>query len=597
MLSIGVPYLTTGHLYPILDRGLCSMIRVQNLNFAYPGNAPVLQEIDLEIPAGTWAAIIGANGSGKTTLARCLNGLHLPRKGQVLVDDLCTRDPEALFEIRKRIGMVFQNPDDQLVSTTVEAEIAFGLENLSVPTEQIQRRIDEILKEFHLESYRRHPPHRLSGGEKQRVAIAAAVALHPRYLVLDEPTALLDPRARSEIGALLRQLRDQFGITTIHITQSPSEAATADRVIVMHQGRLLYDGTPDEVYRHAAELQEMGLDIPFTSALAANFRARTKYPLGVRLDMDSLASALVPVLASPPTAMKNPATPQNGSIKLAAESLTHIYDRGLPTERTAIRAIDAEFPSGCIVALIGRSGAGKTTLAQHFNALLKPHGGRVLLDGGDIWDGDCDSTRIRQQVGLVFQFPELQLFEETVALDVAFGPRNLGFPEKMIEESVNRSLQVVDLPREHFGQRSPMTLSGGEKRRVALAGILAMAPDVLVLDEPTAGLDGRTVGKLCEVFLQLKEQGKTLVLITHNIDLVAELSTHILVLEHGEVQASGATRDLLSDPDFPSFSGLEAPAAVQLTRALAARNLPVPSNLITLREVADFIAANFVPPP
>ena len=597
MLSNGIYYLTSGTHYSILSRGFYSMIRVQNLSFAYSENIPVLQDINLDIPTGTCVAVIGANGSGKTTLARCLNGLHLPGNGRVLVDDLCTRNPAALFEIRKRVGMVFQNPDDQLVSTTVEAEIAFGLENLAVPTDQMRRRVDKMLQVFHLEAYRCHPPHRLSGGEKQRVAIAAAVALRPRYLVLDEPTALLDPRARSEIGALLRQLRDELGITTIHITQTPSEAAAAQRVIVLHQGRLVYDAAPEKVFRRAGSLLQMGLDIPFASTLAAHFSTQTKYPLGMHLSIGSLATALVPLLAPSPVAREEPAPPPKGSIKLATEALTHIYDMGLPTERTAIRAVNAEIPGGSIVALIGRSGAGKTTLAQHFNALLKPHGGRVLLNGRDIWDKDCDSNKIRQRVGLVFQFPELQLFEETVALDVAFGPRNLGFSTAQIEASVSQSLQIVDLPQEHFGERSPMTLSGGEKRRVALAGILAMAPEVLVLDEPTAGLDGRTIRKMCEVFLQLRQQGKTLVLITHNIDLVAELCTHIIVLEKGEVQHQGTTRDLLSDPDFPSFSGLEAPAPVRLMQALAVRNCLVPSNLITLREVADFISANFALPP
>ena len=194
------------------------MIHVQDLTFTHPGNIPALQDINLDIHPGERLAIIGPNGSGKTTLARCLNGLHLPRTGQVLVDDLSIHDPGALFEIRKRIGMVFQNPDDQLVSTTVESEIAFGLENLGVPPEEMHLRVSAALGQFHLEAYSLHPPHHLSGGEKQRLAIAAAVALRPRYLVLDEPTALLDPQGRREVSAILDGLRDEFGITTIHIT-------------------------------------------------------------------------------------------------------------------------------------------------------------------------------------------------------------------------------------------------------------------------------------------------------------------------------------------------------------------------------------------
>jgi len=568
------------------------MIRVSNLSFSYSRGLPALRTVDLEIRPGERLAIVGANGSGKTTLARCLNGLHLPDEGEVRIDQYSTRDPEALFEIRRRVGMVFQNPDDQLVSTTVETEIAFGLENLAIPHTEMQERVEDALRAFHLEPYRHHPPHRLSGGEKQRVAIAAAVALRPGYLVLDEPTALLDPQSRREVGALLRDLRDQFGITTIHITQLPEEAARTERILVMHGGSLLFDASPDELLTDPARLQDLGLDLPFTCSLGHRLRQMgfPLEPLPVHPDVDTLTAAVLPGCSPPsPSAQPPPRLPVRPAIKLTTQDLTHIYDQGLPTEHSGIEAIDIDIPEGGIVALIGPSGSGKTTLAQHLNGLLKPYRGSVLLDARDIWTQNL--TQVRRRVGLVFQFPELQLFEETVEQDVAFGPRNLGCEPSAIEAQVTRALDEVGLPRAQFGQRSPLYLSGGEKRRIALAGMLAMDPEVLVMDEPTAGLDPRSAAAMCDLFLRMQSRGKTLVLITHDMDIVAQLATHIVVLQSGCVVLQGEVRTILSRPDFADLSGLAPPAPVRFMQTLAARGASVPTDRLTIAEVVEVFQA------
>ena len=224
------------------------MIRVEKLSLRYRGGLAALRSIDLHIRPRENIALIGANGSGKTTLACCLNGLQQPQTGRVLVDGIDASDPTQFRSIRQRFGMVLQNPDDQLVGTTVADELAFGLENLALASDEIHRRVEETLTAFDLEAYRRYPPHKLSGGEKQRVAIAAMVAMRPRYLVLDESTALLDPGERQQVAELLQRLRTAYGIATILITQSPEEAARADRVIVLHAGQVHADGSPAALF-------------------------------------------------------------------------------------------------------------------------------------------------------------------------------------------------------------------------------------------------------------------------------------------------------------------------------------------------------------
>ena len=561
------------------------MIRVEKLSLSYRKSIAALRSIDLQISPGENIALIGANGSGKTTLARCLNGLQQPQEGRVLVDGMDASDSAQLHSIRQLVGMVWQNPDDQLVGTTVADELAFGLENLALASNEIHRRVEETLAAFDLEAYRRYPPHKLSGGEKQRVAIAAVVAMRPRYLVLDESTALLDPGERQQVAELLQRLRTAYGIATILITQSPEEAARADRVIVLHAGRVHADGPPAVLFADPLKLRGLGLDLPFASALAAHLSLAATH-----LELDTLSDALAvlkPQTPLPPWTPPSPPAPTPS--KLAAEELTHLYDEHLPTQRCGIRDIDINIPAGSILALVGTNGAGKTTLAQHFNALLKPSRGRVLLDGCDI--GSLPPVRLRQRVGLAFQFPELQLFAESVAEDVAFGPRNLGFAPERVDSLVARALDLVGMPLEEFGPRQPLSLSGGERRRVALAGILAMDPEVFVLDEPTAGLDPQTTVSLCQLFAELSGQGRTLVLISHDMELVGRLATHVVVLRQGHIELQGLARAVLAHPEFESISGLVPPMSMQLALRLRQRGLALAGAPLTLEETIDWLAS------
>ena len=270
------------------------MIRVEKLSLSYRGGLAALRSIDLHINPGEDIALIGANGSGKTTLARCLNGLQQPQEGRVLVDGMDASNPAQLRSIRQLVGMVLQNPDDQLVGTTVADELAFGLENLALASDEICHRVEETLAVFDLEAYRRYPPHRLSGGEKQRVAIAAVVAMRPRYLVLDESTALLDPAERQQVAELLHRLRTTHGIATILITQSPEEAARADRVIILHAGRVHTDGPPAALFADSPKLRTLGLDLPFASTLAAHLSLAETH-----LGLDTLSDALAVLKPEP----------------------------------------------------------------------------------------------------------------------------------------------------------------------------------------------------------------------------------------------------------------------------------------------------------
>ncbi|MBI4532067.1 MAG: energy-coupling factor transporter ATPase [Candidatus Latescibacteria bacterium] len=607
------------------------MIDVRHLTFEYQtpaGAIRVLDGIDLQVGRGEFVALMGVNGSGKTTLARCLNGLLLPTSGDVVVEGFTPARPDDLLEIRYRVGMVFQNPDEQIVSTVVEREVAFGLENLGSPVEVMRQRVDEILRAFHLERYRRSPTYALSGGEKQRLCIASVMAMRPSYLILDEPTSLLDPQARREVLALLGNLH-RDGVTIILITQSPDEAVHADRVVVVQHGRIALDGPPEAVFGAADRLLSMGLDLPFPMRVVRALQGCGVRIEGTPIREDELAEALRRLrsvrnrsdpsqLDRPPegdTSVLLPRRPAASSLQLrhrseggffpaklslpdslprgsgaiiALEKVGYVYDDGLPTARCALSDVTTCIEAGTCTALIGPGGSGKTTLIQHLNGLLRPTYGRVVVAGQDLWkDRKTDLCSIRQKVGLVFQFPELQLFEETVARDVAFGPTNLGWSEGRITESVSQALSAVQLDPDRFGGRNPFSLSGGEKRRVAIAGVLAMEPDVLILDEPTAGLDPAGVRQISGILEELHAQGTTIILITHDMELVAALTERAIVMEEGRIVIDGPVEEVFQQREALEELGMDRPAVVTCAERLRREGWEIGNWVMTVEELVE----------
>ena len=573
------------------------MIVVEDAQYQYPigdKNAYALNGVSLTITEADCVAIIGPNGSGKSTLARCLNGLICPTDGLVTINGMDTADPEQSWAIYRQVGMIFQNPDNQLISTTVERELAFGLENIGLPSPEIHDRVEWALDRFHLASYRLSPPHRLSGGEKQRLAIAAVVAMHPRYLVCDEPTALLDPTSRSEVLSLILSLRHEYQMGIVYITQYPDEAVMMDRTILIAEGRIVANDEPSLVFRDAARLANYGLEAPLTMRLAEALRARN---LTIPHDVVRSEALLQRISQWSPVNKKMPeVTPpamtdvdKSRQPVVEFENITYTYSADTILAAPALRHVSVSLYPGECVALIGPNGSGKSTFIQHLNQLLIPIAGTVRIHGMDLSDPATDLRRIRQKVGLIFQFPEAQLFEDSVFDDVAFGPRNMDIPEAEIQKRVHQALERVHLDPDHFAQRHPFSLSGGEKRRAAIAGILAMEPDILALDEPTAGLDPKGIRQIETIFRTYRDAGATLILISHDMDLVSRLADRILIMKEGRIVADNTPDHLFTDDRNLANWSLERPALCNLLAEVRSSGIPVSVGCFDVEEAADMI--------
>jgi energy-coupling factor transport system ATP-binding protein len=574
------------------------VIVVEDVHYRYEADVPeapaALNGVHLAIAEGAFLAVMGPNGSGKTTLGRCLNGLIRPTRGRVTVDGLDTADVRHAWTIYQRVGMIFQNPDNQLVSTTVERELAFGLENLGVPSQDIRDRVAWALDRFRLASYRLYPPHRLSGGQKQRLAIAAVVLMQPRYLVCDEPTTLLDPSGRSDILSLIATLRHDHGMGIVYITQIPEEAVKADRVVLMSEGRMVAADTPARVFRDTERLRSLGLEPPLAGQLAEALRKRG-FPVDPDvLCPDALVAAITRrapaagVAAEPPDALPSP-HPAPGSSRIVLQDVRYTYQPGTVLAASALRGVTLRVGAGECVALTGANGSGKSTLIQHLNGLLFPASGTVQIDGVTLEERKTDLRSIRQRVGLVFQFPEAQLFEETVFDDVAFGPRNMGMAEETLHDRVYRALERVYLDPDRYAGRHPLFLSGGEKRRVALAGVLVMEPDILALDEPAAGLDPRGARHIESILRAFHAAGGTVVVISHDMDMAARLSDRVIVLNAGEIVADAPPRCLFADASRLAALSLDCPGLVRILRALRAAGFPVSPVCFEVEAAADAI--------
>jgi energy-coupling factor transport system ATP-binding protein len=565
------------------------IIRIENLHHTYTGASSVeaLRGIDLTIRSGEHVAIVGANGSGKSTLARHLNGLLLPTRGDVWIENANTRDPKSLRDIRATVQMVFQHPDSQLVATVVEEDVVFGPENFGVPESELPQRVRAALEQVGMWGHRQRAPHLLSAGQKQRVAIAGAMAVRPRVLVLDEATAMLDPAGRAAVLDVLRELHWQ-GTTIITITHEMEEAAQAERVIVLNQGRIVMDGSPHGVFARADELRALALDVPPIAALALRLR------LPVCLTTEEFCAALT-VRGQ---RIGLPLTPraddygERGDPIVQIEQLSHAYLRGLPLETRALDRVDLNISSGAALGLIGSTGSGKSTLMQHFNGLIRPQSGHVMVGQSDLANPATDVRAVRRMVGLLFQQPEDQLFEQYVGDDVAFGPRQFGLSKDEVRERVRWAMESVGLGFDAFKDRLTNMLSGGERRRAALAGVFALRPQVLVADEPTAGLDPQARADVLQVFRRLHVGGTTLVLTSHRMDDIAALCQRVTALDGGRVIASGTRREIFSQPDFLHAYGLDVPPAARLAQQLRAQGWQVPDGVLFADELVAALGGN-----
>lgn len=598
------------------------IVDFQDASFSYDGHANALDGVTLSIERGSFVCVLGGNGSGKSTLARHIDALLLPDSGKVLVLGLDTADGGNLLEVRSNAGLVFQNPDDQIVAAVVEDDVAFGPENLGVPSDQLAVRVHKALDRVGLESFGKRETFALSGGQKQRVAIAGICAMDPQVIVFDEAGSMLDPRGRRGLMRLCRELNDA-GITIVLITHSMEEAALADRVVVLKSGKVAMDGTPQDVLSRARELQELNLEAPFATRMSLALQD-VGVPVPTFVDERQLEGELEGMLvvaeaqrqADVPagtTRECEPAVPEGDPV-ITLEDVSFSYvpkqkrkarkaggfggfrkDEGDAGEggegdgiQWALRDVSFSLNEGDFLGIAGHTGSGKSTLAQVLAGVLKPTEGKAFVRGRDLSD-KRSVAEARRSVGLVFQYPEHQLFAPTVFEDVAFGPRNLGFSPEEVDLKVRKALELVHLSPDEVGDRSPFELSGGQQRRVALAGVLSMEPEVLVLDEPTAGLDP----KAHELFLGLiaelhRTSNVATVIVSHDMDDLARLCNRVMLMNEGRVVADGSPALIFSDEDAIARIGLGVPRTTHLANRLGMAGLfcAVP----TVRELAGQVA-------
>lgn len=580
---------------------MMKLINIKNLTFEYfrrddAGNVEemieALQDVSLDVKKGEFIAIVGQNGSGKSTLAKNINALLLPGSGEVVVDGMDTQNEEVRLQIRQTAGMVFQNPDNQIVGNLVEEDVAFGPENLGVSTEQIWNRVDAALMTTDMEEYRNQSPNQLSGGQKQRVAIAGVLAMEPKCIIFDEATAMLDPQGRKQIVNVMKWLQEEKGITIILITHHMDEVLFADKVFVMKKGKVMDSGTPRQIFDKKELLERCGLCLPplyqYLHFLTGQGIISNEEASYVHDDTE-LSRLLCAKYANDyggagqgaylfqknriSEGIKAEQSNRRQDVQQLTEGIllnhvSYFYNKGFVNERKALADVSLGIQKGEFVAVIGHTGSGKSTLMQHLNGLYLPTEGNVYFNGQDITDEDFSLKELRQKVGMVFQYPEYQLFAETVEKDVCFGPENMNIPKVEAQKRAYAAIAAVGLPDTIYDS-SPLQLSGGQKRRVAIAGVLAMQPDYLVLDEPTAGLDPVSAVELLEMLKELQEtQGIAIVIVSHSMEEVAEYADRIIVMQQGQIYMDDTSSGVFQQADRLESLGLLVPLGIRLMHDL-----------------------------
>ncbi len=555
-----------------------NIIELKNLSFRYKDQkeGKALSDVNLTIDKGEFVLVMGPSGAGKSTMAKCLNGL-VPRfnrgeyEGETIVNGNIAKDTNV-STMAKEIGLVFQDFESQLFSTNTKLEIAFGPENFQVPRDEIHKRILEMFELVDLKGMENRQPSTLSGGEKQRLAIGSVLSTYPKIVCMDEPTTDLDPLGKIGIFNIASKLHADEDFTLIIIEHETEESLNADRLILMQEGKILRDGKPRDVLREIEVMDNLGImslqipkyfkekfgvekaDLPLTpeegveqfTALGCAFDEQQYKQL---LDADAKREE------------------SYGEELIHVEGLEHVYSNG----NKALNGMDFSVRDGEFVAILGHNGSGKTTMVKHFNGLLTPTAGKVTVKGFDTTSTSI--FEIGKHVGYVFQNPDHQIFSDTVYEEIAFSPKIRGCSEEEIDIRVKEALASVGMSG--FEEEDPFSMTKGQRQRIAVASVLSARPEVIILDEPTTGLDYKEQKQMMDLVKKLNQQGHTIIMITHTMWVVSEYAHKVAVIKDGKMMMYGKTRDVFSKDEELAKSFLKTPHIVNMSNRLGQTILSV----------------------
>ncbi|XHU95173.1 MAG: ATP-binding cassette domain-containing protein [cyanobacterium endosymbiont of Rhopalodia gibba] len=544
---------------------------LENVSYLYPNcSKPVLENISLDIVQGEFLGIIGPTGAGKTTLCLTLNGI-VPQFyggrffGYVTVGGLDTIE-QTVSTLAQYVGAVFEDPETQLLSTSVENEIAFALENLLVEPDEIITRIPRVLAAVRLEGTQEKHPQELSGGQKQRLAIAAALALQPRLLILDEPTSQLDPIGSQEVFAIVKELNRELGVTIIMVSHAAEEMAEfSDRIAILSEGKLLSIGSPEQIYSEIELLQAQNLRPPEVAQTFYHISQKGITVPRIPTTLDEGLSALKQIQKNWPIApsftLPNTYAQDREKLVLSTENLTYIYKDGTK----ALHQVSLDIYQGEYVLIAGQNGAGKSTLVKHFLNLLSPSEGIVKIREQDI--RNFSVSELSCFIGYVGQNPDNQIFNMTVEKEVSFALENLNYSSKKINKEVNKSLEIMGLLK--YRHVHPLSLPKGDRARIVIAAILAMEPNIIILDEPTTGQDYHGSLAILEMSRQLHKMGKTVIVITHHLYLMPDYAQRAIIMGKGTILLDAPIREAYYEINLLKSTYLTPPQVVFLGKTLS----------------------------